>query len=320
MSSSGDDIQTNGSMERATRSASRRNSVSERRQNILQQKQTDHLPSLSPDMPNAKLAWRQMMQLREENKRLRWELAEAEKDIEANHSNHHQEVEQLQFQLQVVEEERDHSKESLVQLEQRYQELYHTFQSEVEEEAQRRLEDAARTLVLSPENRPLVAQNDLLKTVELHVRQVEDRHTAESLYLMRQAQRKAAQLEQELATERQQIAIERQNIHNLQLSAREQAQLRKRIVTERLQARYTLTLTLMTTVFLVLLPIFQLVAFSLLHISYTTPMIFALFAPLLLCVVLAAIFSYLRSSTRLITTSVPHKAPAKKEEKKEEQK
>ena len=320
MSTSDDAIQTNGPMERATRSASRRNTVSERRQNILQQKQTDHLPSLGPDMPNAKVAWRQMMQLREENKRLRWELAEAEKDLEVIHSNHQQEIEQLQFQVQELEEERDHIKESLVQLEHRYQELYHTFQSEVEEEAQRRLEDAARTLVLSPENRPPVAQNDLLKTVELHVRQVEDKHTAEALYLMRQAQRKAAQLEQELATERQQIAIERQNIHNLQLSAREQAQLRKRIVTERLQARYTLTLTLMTTVFLVLLPILQLIVFSLLHIRYTTPMIFALFAPLLLCVVLAAVFSYFRSSTRLITTSVPQKAPAKKEEKKEEKK
>ena len=96
--------------------------------------------------------------------------------------------------------------------------------------------------------------------------------------------------------------------------------MRKRIVTERLQARYTLTLTLMTSIFLVLLPIFQLVAFWLLHIHYTTPIIYALFAPLLLFIVLAAIFSYLRSSTRIITTSVPHKAPAKKEEKKEEKK
>ena len=322
MSTSDDAIQTNGSMERATRSASRRNTVSERRQNILQQKQTDHLPSLGPDMPNAKVAWRQMMQLREENKRLRWELAEAEKDLETVHNNHQQEIEQLQFQIQELEEERNHTKESLVQLEHRYQELYHTFQSEVEEEAQRRLEDAARTLVLSPENRPVTQQNDLLKTVELHVRQVEDKHTAEALYLMRQAQKKAAQLEQELATERQQIAIERQNIHNLQVSAREQAQLRKRIVTERLQARYTLTLTLMTSIFLVLLPIFQLVAFWLLHIHYTTPIIYALFAPLLLFIVLAAIFSYLRSSTRIITTSVPHKAkaPDNKEEKKDEKK
>lgn len=174
------------------------------------------------------------------------------------------------------------------------------------------VEEAARTLVLTPENRP-TTRTDLLKTVELHVRQAEDRHTAEALYLMRQAQRKAAQLEQELATERQQIAIERQNIHNLQQSVREQAQLRKRVVTERLRVGYTLTLTLMTTVLLILLPIFQVIFFSFLGIPLMTATIFALFAPLLLCIVLAAIIAYVRSNTRLIVESTPHK---QKEEKK----
>ncbi len=313
MSSSDDAIQSTDSTEQVAPSFNRRNSVSERRQNILQQKQTDHLPSLGADMPNAKLAWRQMMQLREENKRLRWELASYEKDLEETHGNQQLEMEQLQLQVQELTEERNKAKDALVQLEHRYQELYHTFQSEVEEEAERMVEEAARTLVLTPENRP-TTRTDLLKTVELHVRQAEDRQTAEALYLMRQAQRKAAQLEQELFAERQQIAIERQNIHNIQQSAREQAQLRQRMITERLRARYTLTLTLMTSVLLILLPIFQVIVFSFLHIPLTPPTIFALFAPLLLCFLLAALFSYLRSNTRLIVESTPHK---QKEEKKD---
>ena len=94
-----------------------------------------------------------------------------------------------------------------------------------------------------------------MKTVELHVRQFQDKHTAEALYLMRQAQRKAAKLEHELTQERDQVAREFQNLHTLQASAREQAELRKRIVEDRLRLQYTLTMTVMTVFFLLLLPI-----------------------------------------------------------------
>ncbi len=309
MSSTDDAIQSTDPIEQVGPSFNHRNSVSERRQSILQQKQTDHLPTLGADMPNAKLAWRQMMQLREENKRLRGELANYDKELAELHSNQQQEMEQLQLQVQELTGERDKTKDDLVQLEHRYQELYHTFQSEVEEEAERLVEEAARTLVLTPENRPRT-RTDLLKTVELHVRQAEDRQTAEALYLMRQAQRKATQLEQELLAERQQIATERQNIYNIQQSAREQAELRKRMITERLQARYTLTLTLMTSVLLILLPIFQVIIFSFLHLPLTPLTILAMVAPLLLCFALAAVFSYLRTNTRAIVESAPHKQKA----------
>jgi len=161
-----------------------------------------------------------------------------------------------------------------------------------------------------------------MKTVELHVRQVEDKHTAEALYLMRQAQHKAAKLEQELAKEREQITLERQNLHTLQASVREQAELRKRIVEDRLRLQYSLTMTVMTTFFLLLLPIFQLATFSLIHLPLTLQIAFALFAPLLICVVLVAIFSYIRSSTRLITSGTPQKKAVqnKDQDKKEEKK
>ena len=313
--SSFDDIQSTGPIERISRPFNRRDSVAERRQQLLQQKQTDYLPSLSTDVPNTKIVWRHVIQLREENKRLRWELAEYQRDSGSAHSNQQQEIEHLQHQVEELTEERDHAKDAFAQLEHRYQELYHTFQSEVEEEAGRMVEEAARTLVLTPEHRPST-QTDLLKTVELHVRQAEDKRTAEALYLMRQAQRKASQLEQELTSERQQIAIERQNLHNLQKSAHEQARLRKEVVTERLQARFVLKLTAMTLGLLILLLGVQFAMLTLLHFKFTQLIILALAAPLLLCLILAVIISTFNSRVSLITESAPHKHPVKQAEKK----
>src|SRR5437588_1018451 len=248
---SDDSTQTTGSDERTSRPPNRRDSASGRRQSILQQKQTDSLPQVNAETPNGKIAWRQLIQLREENKRLRWELAEFDKEMKAVHSRYQQVITQYENQIQEMVEERNDMKEAHTQLERRYQQLYHDFQSAVEEEAQKMVVDAARTIELSPADRPVML-NDVMKTVELHVRQVEDKHTAEALYLMRQAQRKAAKLENELAQERQQIAIERQNLHNLQNSAREQAELRKRVVEDRLRAQKVLFNTFITTICLIL--------------------------------------------------------------------
>src|SRR6266849_6284105 len=130
-----DTTQTTGSSERTSRPHNRRDSLSERRQNILHQKQTDTLPVVNNEAPNGRIAWRQLIQLREENKRLRWELAELEKEIEAIHNSHQQEIEQYENHLQNMMEERDRLKESHYQLERRYQELYHDFHNTVEEEA-----------------------------------------------------------------------------------------------------------------------------------------------------------------------------------------
>ena len=113
-----DSTQTAGSSERTSRSHNRRDSLSERRQNILHQKHTDTLPVVNSEAPNGRIAWRQLIQLREENKRLRWELAEFEGEIEAIHSGHQQEIEQYQNHLQSLMEERDSLKESHYQLEQ----------------------------------------------------------------------------------------------------------------------------------------------------------------------------------------------------------
>jgi hypothetical protein len=306
MLSSDDTTQTTGSIERVARPFNHREFLNERRRNILQQKQTDHLPSINNEPPSSRIAWRQLIQLREENKRLRWELTEIAKDIEAADTQHQQESSYFQKQLQNELASRVSLQEAYYELERRYQELVHAFQSAVEDEANKIVDEAARTIELTPENRPREMKG-VLKTVELRVRQVEDKHAAETLYLMRQAQRKASRLEQELAQEREQLEAEHQNLHNLQNSAREQAELRKRIVEDRLRAQYTLSLALMTTVLLLLLPIMQVILFALLHIYLTQEVLAILFAPLLICALLAAITARLRSSTRMITSSVPRK-------------
>jgi hypothetical protein len=310
MLSSDDTNQGMGSFERNERSFNHREFLNERRRNILQQKQTDHLPSIESEPINGRIAWRQLMQLREENKRLRWELAEATKDIEEVQESRQQEIEFYQIQLQTTLAGRDSLQEEHNELELRYQELYHAFQSAVEEEATKIVDEAARTIELTPENRPEQV-NDIMKTVELRVRQAEDKHTAETLYLMRQTQRKASRLEHELMGEREQIALERQNLHNLQNSAREQAELRKRTVEQRLRAQYTLSLTLVSTVLLILLPLMQITLFTLLHIQLIPLVAFLLFAPLIICALLAFLFAHLRASTRMITTGTPPKKSGK---------
>ena len=149
--------------------------------------------------------------------------------------------------------------------------------------------------------------NDAMRTVELHFRQVEDERTAEALYLMRQAQRKAKEMEQELANERQQIAVERQNIQNLHNSISEQARLRKRVVEQHLRAQYTLSLILITTTVLVLLPVFQIILLSLVRIKMTPGTYFLLFVPIVVCVLLASFFSYALSSARVLAANARHK-------------
>ncbi len=331
MSSSDDtnEEQTTGEIERLPRRLNRRDVLTARRQSILQQKSTDTLPRLPDDPPSGKIALRQVVQLREENKRLRCDLeeqrsemerliteynaaqAEFEKEIEAIHSGQLQEIEHYQNHLRDMMEERDQVRETHLELEQRYQTLYHSFQEVVEEEARKMVAETARTLKLSPEERPAGLQ-DVAKTLELQVRQLEDQHTAEALYLMREAQRKAAQMEQELDREREQMATERQSLRNMQESMREQARLRHRQLDTHLRARWTVALTAMTTIMLLVLPLLQLVFLSLFHIPFTFHILISLLAPILICLVLAAIFARLRANVGHFYASAPRTKKATK--------
>jgi hypothetical protein len=308
MLSSDDTTQNTGAIEKVSRPYNHRDYASERRQHILQQKQTDDLPGINSQATQGRIAWRQFIQLREENKRLRWEVAKYIDAIDTIQNMHQEEVEQYESHVDEMKAKQDRTIQDHLELERRYQELYHSFQSAVEEEAQNMVADAARTLELHPLDRAGMT-NDAMKTVELHVKQIEEKHTAESLYLLRQAQKKAYQLEYELAEERHQIALERDTMQNMQNSLREQAELRKDMAENRLRARFFSTIIFITTVLVAALLVCQLFLLLSLHLPLTV----ALVVPILACIALSAVVAYVRSTARRLFAITPPQSVKKKQ-------
>ena len=300
MLSSDDTTQDTGAIQKVPRPYNHRDYANERRQQILQQKQTEDLPGINNQEVQGKIAWRQFIQLREENKRLRWEVEKQSDATDSIHAAYQKEIEQYKSRLDELRSEHNRTIQDHLELERRYQELYHSFQSAVEKEAQSMVADAARTLELHPIDRTGV-MNDALKTVELHVKQIEEKHTAESLYLLRQAQKKAYQLEHELSEERRQIALERDTMQNLQNSLREQAELRKHMAENRLRVRFTSLITFITTVLLLMLLACQLLFLLWLHLPLTLDLIL----PMLFCIVAAGLIAYISSSARRLFTVTP---------------
>jgi hypothetical protein len=297
-------------IERLPFSGNRRSVRNGRRQSLLQQKQTDPLPRVSGEASNRKLAWRQVIQLREENKRLHCELnafqTQFEQKLAAVRSGHQQEVEQYQNYLRDLMEEYNHLQEAQRHLEHRYQELSHTFQEAVEDEAHKMVTEAASTVVLSPEHTPVLLR-DLKKTIELQTRQVNDQHVAQTLYLMREAQRKAQQMEQELDQERQQLATERQNLLTLQNSLREQAKLRFAIQQAHLQARWVAALATTVTVIVLVFIFLQWLVYQALGL----PLLDAFLLPVFICFILTLLAARLWASYKHFHHSTPHKASHK---------
>jgi len=303
MLSSDDTTQTTQvteAIERLPRPLDRRSSGNERRQPLLQQKQTDVLPQVTVDTPHSKVAWRQVIYLREENRRLRFELegqraemqqlvaeytslqAHFEQEVAVVHSGYQQEREQYQSHLQDLMDERNRLQEAQTQLEHRYQDLYHTFQDAVEEEAQKMVTEAAQTLELSPDSTPLVLQ-DVMKTLELQVRQEEDKHLVEALYLKREVQRMAESLAQERAL----IAEERQRLLVMQNTAREQAELRQKTLQLRLRSRWKARTIITTVGMIFLLVILQFLFLNLAHVKLAAYISFLLLLPIIICSLLA---------------------------------
>ncbi len=303
-------------IERVPPSENRRSVRSGQRQSLLQQKHTDSLDKsgsysrVNAQASNSKLAWRQLIQLREENKRLHCELnafqTQFEQELAAVRSGHQQEVEQYQNHLRDLMEECNHLQEAQRHLEQRYQELHHTFQEAVEDEAHKMVTEAANTVVLSPEHTPVLLR-DLKKTIELQTRQVNDQHVAQTLYLMREAQRKAQQMEQELDQERQQLATERQNLLTLQNSLREQAKLRFAIQQAHLQARWAAALATTVTAIVLVLIFLQWLAYQALGL----PILAAFLLPVFICFILTLLAARLWASYKHFHHSTPHKASHK---------
>ena len=305
MLSSDDTTQTTGAIEKISRPYNHRDYVSERRQQILRQKQTEDLPHISSQETQGRIVWRQYIQLREENKRLRSEIARYVDEIDTMLNAHQQDIALYESHLDTITAQLNRTMQDHLDLERRYEELYHSFQSAVEEEAHNMLAEATRTLELHAENRPTT---DALKTVGLHVKQIEEQHTAETLYLIRQAQKKAYQLEDELAQERQQMAVERENMQNQQNSWREQAGLQIHLEEERLRAKFIATITFIATILVLLLVISQLLFLSWLQV----PLAVALLVPGFLFALIAGFLAYIRSTARSLFSIAPPKSADRK--------
>jgi predicted nucleic acid-binding Zn-ribbon protein len=302
-----------------------RSALSGRRRSILRQKQsereTESLPTVKKNTAEqAKGAGRQVVQLRDENKRLRSELAELrgemqrlvaehtamqghfEREVSVIHSGHLQELEQTQRHLQEVTKERNRFQESYRKMEHRYQELYSNFQVALEEETEKMLSEAAQTLIISPENAPAVLRG-AVKTIELQVRQDEDQQLGAAHGLKDEFRRITSRLEQEQSA----LEEERQTLLRMQNSAREQAELRHKTLQERLRARWTTALAFLTTGVLVLLVVLQYLFLFLLRVRISNTISIALLAPIVLCVLLAIVFSRPFATMRHFYKSAPQK-------------
>ncbi len=317
--------QTTDALEQLSRSANRRNTPSERRQNILQQRQTDSLPSLAPETPNAKLAWRQATQLREENKHLHVQLEvqraevqrligecetlknEAEREVAVIHNGQQQEIAQYQTHLQEMMNERNRLQEAYAGLEQRYQELSTTFQQTIEEEVRKRITDIAHEITLAPAQTPEMLQ-DAVKELERQAKEEGDRYLAEAVYLKREAKRMINTLEQE----RQQLATLRQEVYAWQHNVRQQAEVRQKTLHDRLHDRWRVASFLTSLGLVGLLVVLQLLCLALLHISVAGPTAFALVAPIVACILCAFIFTKPVTMLNHMFKSAPHRKRVKK--------
>jgi hypothetical protein len=307
---------TTGSVMRNSRAASRRELLKSKRTRT-----TDILPTLNQREGRAKVPRSPLAQLREENLHLRRELESLQEqvedyqeslellgdEIEAIHRAHQQEIEQYQQHLRDMMDERNQMQEANQNWERRYQELYHSFQDAVEEEANKMVQEAAQTLVLSPEHTPALL-GDVVKTLEAQLKQTEDQRTAELLAVMRQARYKSELLEQEVARERAELAAERENLRAWRESIAQQAQQRYQMERTRLRGRWTAGLTLISLLLFTLMVVLELVFYSFHAALYIT-----LFVPLAICMVLSYIIAHLHTSgrVRVQVKAQPQKASAK---------
>ncbi|GLV56445.1 hypothetical protein KDH_32860 [Dictyobacter sp. S3.2.2.5] len=300
--------QTTEALEKLPRTFDHRSALNERRQHILQQKQseknTDALPSLGSETPGTKFVWRQMVQLREENRRLRLSLEELqesfkqldeekaqlqgrfEEEVAVIHSGHQQDIVHYQTHLLELMDERNRLHDEYAALKVVQQDFAHRFEQSVDEEIQQRLNAMAQTLdgleVEAEMPDPLVR---FVQSAELRARSDGDRYLAEAVHLKREMER----ITDILAKERQHLDEERRQLAILQQSASRQAQMRQKLLDDRFRTRWK-TVTLSTSAgLLLLLVISQFACLAFLHIALSGAVTLSLLLPILLCALLAAI-------------------------------
>nr|BBH95783.1 hypothetical protein KTA_39820 [Thermogemmatispora argillosa] len=268
---------------------------------------------------------RQLALLREENRRLRSELAEQRAELErlvaaynaqqasfdeelaALKEGHQRQIEQYQTHLRDMLAENRQLQAEKQRIQEKYKELQRNYQQAVEEEAHKMIAEAANTIIMRPEHVPSLLQ-DVKKTIELQIRQEEDEQAAATLYLIRDAQRRARQLEEELAREREHIAAERQQLLQMQQSIREQAELRYKTLAAHLGGRWSLAVTLSVILLLVPLPVLQSLFYFVLHFSSAI----SLYVPIPICIGLVALFARIRAAMATYYSSAPRKSSTSK--------
>ena len=299
------------SYERYARHLSRQVILSEKRNRT-----TDVLPIIPGDPSASKASARQITHLRDENRRLHFEVeelqsrvgqymeveAQFEQEIDTIHNAHQMEIEQYQSHLREMMDELNQKQQASQEIEQRYQELYHSFQDAVEEEAGKMVTEAAQTMVLSPEHTPPIL-HDVVKTLEFQVKQTEDQHVAELMALMRQAQRKNDMLEQELARERENLVNERQKVYDELNRLRGQDRLRKEMIASDLRTRFAGTVTWLTSAFLLVYAICALGLYT----AFKLSIYWSVFLPIAGCAVLAFIIARFASHTNYFRSPNPKK-------------
>jgi myosin heavy subunit len=310
------------------RSLDYRNTLAERRQQIIQQKvgepRTDALPGIKSEAPGVRLAWRQVIQLREENRHLHNLLEEMRREKEqlsvaynalqteiANNvlperSDHERRYEQYQAQLQEVTAAYDKLLVENDTLRRMYDELHSTFQQMVEEKAHQMVVEAAAVLERSPDEVPVLL-HDVVKSLQVRAQQMEDKHLIEILYLKHEVQR----LAEELRQEREQVHQKQQEVMKMQYTVREQSELRRKTIEASLYARWRASLAIVATSLLLVFVVLQVLSMYLLRAALSPAAIIALVVPLVVCGVLAVLLSEPLAMARHIYRSAPTKRRVK---------
>lgn len=345
-----DDItQITGPLEQSPSVANGQDKFGEQRQ---QKQTTDVLAALNDTMAetaDVRSPHRQVMRLRQENRRLHLELEalrqesrklrpevealrsekeqlvarlntlqkEFDENVDAIHSGHLQETEHYDQHLRELMEEHNRLQVAHLELEQRYQELNRSFSTAGEEEARKRITAAVHALERSPEHVPPLL-TDVMKTLELRARQEEEQDLLEILSLKNEVKRLAGQLEQE----RLQLAKERQQLTALQQRASQQSKLHLKMLEAHLNARWTASFALTTTIVLCLLVVLQFLLLGFFHIPLSIVTSLSLIVPIVPCAFVAVMLTYPSATMNRFYARLPRKKTVKKEasEKKDQKK
>jgi len=313
-------MQTMGAIERMPLPLGRETLIDE----LRQEPNTDTLPSLEKEPITGEISWQQTIQAREEHKRLLWELEEQqseierltaalqssrsalEVEIEAIHSGHRRQIEQIQNQLRQAMEERNLLQQAYRTLQQQHQEFEQIDQAAIERAAQNRIMAAIATLQQSPNETPTWL-NPLAQMVEARIRRAEDQSITEAHALKRELQH----LMKEVEAERGELAREQQNTLALQHSIRAHARQRETLIAKRLQNRKAMAVTITAAILLFCLPIIQYFFLLFLHVPQTPSIVVALFLPLAVCLSLAPVIANRAIFVKHAYTSAPHRKVVK---------